>query len=62
MVTCPACGHRASWKPSAQPLEVRCVAVRLTRQIRRQAEREGRAPESLGTPCNAQFRVLAVAA
>ncbi len=61
-VSCPACGSRAPWTLLKQPVLVRCVEPQLTRQLRRQAEREHVSPLMLAPICGEVFRVLPVAA
>lgn len=61
-VTCPACGARAPWTPVGQPVLVRCVQPRLSRQLRRQAERAGIDVARIAPVCGEIFRVLPVAA
>ena len=57
VVTCPKCGHRAPWVATGAPVTVRCVAPRITRQLRRQAEREGGSVAAFATPCGEEFVV-----
>lgn len=58
VVTCPRCGHVAPWTPQPVPITVRCVAPRLTRQMRRAAERAGRHSLVDAPVCGEEFRVL----
>lgn len=62
-VTCPNCGSRSPWTLPGVGVLVRCVEPQITRQIRRDAKRQGVDPVSLAPICGSIFYVkLPVAA
>lgn len=64
IVRCPACGQPSPWEPVPVPVAVlvRCVHPKnVTRQMRRQAEREGRNALVDAPICGEIFRVRPIA-